>query len=243
MSRKITVQKTNTLNVWHQKVNTMSDYVGDLDDLDPYYKAPLGFSTPQDSNIVDAINTPAGFFDKIECYLYEPVLPHDSDKCIIGKITANLGVDSGYIQKLEVDQLWNYDSALVGPRNPDSDYTFYGDSPGTADFDFNADSVHIKRLYVPNADFIDSAQIYKRLTVNRWKMDSGDDTGFNADKVTFNEYVNINTLHMDSQSVDIIRPFYINQSDGVKANAHFGAHLFDSDEGHMALVEPDFTLS
>tara|TARA_B100000963_G_scaffold359629_2_gene387506 strand:- start:11175 stop:11906 length:732 start_codon:yes stop_codon:yes gene_type:complete len=243
MSRKITVQKTNTLNVWHQKTNTMSGYVGDLDNLDPYFQAPFGFSTPQDSNIVDAVGTIGGGLDKIECYLYEPVLPHDSDKCIIGKITANLGVDSGYIQKLDVQQLWNYDSALVGPRNPDSDYTFYGDSPGTADFDFNADSVHIKRLYVPNADFIDSAQIYKRLTVHEWTMDSGDDTGFNAGKATFNEYVNINTLHMDSQSVHIIRPFYINRNDGVKANAYFGAHLFDSEEGHMALVDPDFTLS
>jgi len=243
MSRKILVQKTNTLDIWRQKTNQMSDYIEDLDDLDPYFQAPTGYSTPQDSNIVDAINTIGNGLDKIECYLYDPVLPHDSDKCIIGKITANLGVDSGYIEKLDLQQLWNYDSALVGPRNPDSDYTFYGDSPGTSAFDFNADSVHINRLYVPNADFIDSAQIYKRLNVHEWTQKTGDDTGFNSEKVTFNEYVNINTLHMDSQSVDIIRPFYINPPSGNKASAHFGAYLFDSEEGHMATVDPDFTLS
>ncbi len=243
MSRKITVQKTNTLDVWRQKTNQMSDYIEDLDGLDPYFQAPAGYSTPQDSNIVDAIGTVGGGLDKLECILYEPVLPHDSDKCIIGKITANLGVDSGYIQKLDLQQLWNYDSALVGPRNPDSDYTFYGDSPGTDKFDFIGDSVHINDLYVPNADFIDSAQIYKRLNVHEFTMKTGDDTGFNADKVTFNEYVNINTLHMDNQVVHLIRPFYINPPSGNKASAHFGAYLFDSENGHMATVAPDFSLS
>lgn len=243
MSRKILVQKTNTLDIWRQKTNQMSDYIEDLDDLDDYFQAPFGFSTPQDSNIVDAINAVTKFGNYIECILYEPVLPHDSDKCIIGKITANLGVDSGYIETLSVQQLWNYDSALVGPRNPDSDYTFYGDSPGTDAFDFNADSVHINDLYVPNADFIDSAQIYKRLNVHEWTQKTGDDTGFNSEKATFNEYVNINTLHMDSQTVHIIRPFYINPPSGNKASAHFGAYLFDSEEGHMATIDPDFSLS
>lgn len=253
MARKVTVSKTNTMDAWRQKVNQMSNYMEDLDNLDSYYtvppfsqiddSTPYGFTTGQDSTFVSALNSLAYYDDYLNRLLWNPVLPHDTDKLIIGKINANLLVDSGYIQKLHVDQLWNYDSALTGPRNGDSDYLWYEDSPGTAAFDFIADSVHINTLYVVNADFIDSAQIYDRLTVNEWTQDTGDDLGFVSEVATFNEFVDINTLHMDSQVVHIVRPFYINPPSGVKASAHWASYLMDSEDGHTATINPDFSLS
>ena len=33
MARKVTVQRSNTISTWKTKTQTMSNYIGDLDDL------------------------------------------------------------------------------------------------------------------------------------------------------------------------------------------------------------------
>lgn len=235
MARKVLISKTNTLDVWRQKVNQMSDWFGDPSGYESDGK-PIDFK-----DYVTALNHQLNHLDYLEKLLFAPLT--DSDKPLLGKITANLLGDSGSFDFLRTDQLWNYDSGMNGPQNDDSDYLWYGDPPGTAKFDFKADSVHINDLYIVNADFIDSAQVYDRINVYEWTQKSDSGTGFNADKVTFTEYTNINTLHMDGQSVGIARPFYINQPDGNKANAHLAGYMLDSDEGYKTIVTPDFSLS
>lgn len=235
MARKVLVSKTNTLDVWKQKVNQMSDWFGNPDGYESDGK-PIAFH-----DYVTALNHQTNHLDYLERLLFDPL--SEPDKPLLGKITANLLGDSGSFDFLRVDQLWNYDSAMNGPQNDEADSLWYGDTPATPAFDFKADSVHINELYVVNADFIDSAQVYDRLTVTEWTQKSDSGIGFNADKVTFTEYTNINTLHMDGQSVGIIRPFYINKPDGIKANAHLAGYMLDSDQGYRTLVTPDFSLS
>jgi len=251
MARKITVAKTNTLNAWRLKVNQMSDYVEDLDDLDDYFQSPRGYSTPQDSNIVDAINSVRSPFGNLECLLFDPYRDSDTgehipEKCIIDSVAANMLVDSGKIETLYLQRLDNYDSGLVGPQNPDSAYLWYGDSAdGTppSNYDFVGDSVHINRLYMRDASVLDSAQVYDKVTVDQWTQDSGEDLGLVSDKVEFGSYVNINTLTHDSQTVHLIRPFLICGPTGNKSSPLFGAYLFDSENGHDVLRTPDFSLN
>lgn len=260
MARKITVAKTNTLNAWRLKVNQMSDYIEDLDDLDGFFRAPHrnhGFETSQDSSLVASLNTVFGSFDHLDCLLFDPYRDSDTgetipEKCITGKVTANMLVDSGKIETLRVQRFDNYDSALVGPQNP---FALYGDSgrsiwfgdsaDGTypSNFDFVADSVHINNLYMRDASVLDSAQVYDKVTVDQWTQDSGNDLGLVSDKVEFGSYVNINTLTHDSQTVHLIRPFLICGPTGNKSSPLFGAYLFDSENGHNALRTPDFSLN
>jgi len=51
MARKILVDLTNSLGTFVQKTNAMSDYIGDLDDINPRFAA-----NNTDSNIVSVIN-------------------------------------------------------------------------------------------------------------------------------------------------------------------------------------------
>lgn len=286
MARKVTVSKSNTIQTWMQKVNQMSDYIEDLDDLDTTFDSG---GSGNDKSIVVATN-----------YLYS-IIDIVNNQLFGGSgspnLTAKIVADSGGFNKLHVDQLWNYDSAMPGPGIDDSDYLWFGDSVGTNKFDYNSDStafgtltitnleempdsatfgklvirdsgfinylhntngdsgnisfgtldwtgvgevdsmqiehLHIidsgsigsittsdstavliiKNMKIISGDYIDSALVLNTIRIDNFISDSGLDSGFQVPKVTV-EHAYINTLYLDSEVIDTVRPFLLTDSLG-----------------------------
>ena len=139
MARKTIVNTSNTITVWKNKTNQMAEYLGDLDSINT---PPIN----SDSNATAAIN---------DLYLQaETVLLGFTGQAPI-TITANLRADSAEFDQVHVSSLFNFDSAM-----PDSNY--FGDSTGTGDHDFVADSAGFGYLYAKHIDsYPDSAIINK----------------------------------------------------------------------------------
>lgn len=161
MARKILVDSSNTVAVWSQKTNTLSDYIGDLDNLDNTF-APgntwaVGYpNVDRDSSAVSAINYIEDYADAIYSSLVGGT--STSRQTVRAKILA----DSADFDLLHTNQLWNYDGAMTyGP----SDSTWYGDSPGTNKFDFTADSSEFRNLNVVRLRHTPDSAIIGRLIV------------------------------------------------------------------------------
>ena len=160
MARKILVDSSNTIDIWRQKVNQMSDYIEDLDGLDATFQPGNTFDTEypidRDSNIISGINYLTNYSNQIFNSLIAGTAV--SQQTINVKIFA----DSGVFDRLHTNQLWNYDSAMT---LADSDATWFGDSQGTAQFDFNVDSAKFGNLNVLSLrDYPDSAT-FGKLTI------------------------------------------------------------------------------
>lgn len=164
MARKILVDSSDTIDGWRQKVNQMSGYVEDLDDLDTTFQPgntwALGYPIDRDSNIVSATN-----------YLISET--NDIFNTMIAgtavstrTATVKIYADSAVFNTLHANQLWNYDAAMtLGPV----DSTWFGDSPGTSDFDFTAESASFGILNVINLRETPDSATFGRLTI----LDSG----------------------------------------------------------------------
>ena len=221
MARKVTVQNTNTLGTWKTKTQQMSDFIGDLDDLGPVFDSNPFFPPPdtkQDSSLVAALNSMGGLGDEIHELFFE------AKRVMPKPVTAIFHVDSGSFRNIfRVDQLQNNDDAMPGPNfNPSDKPLFTGDSPGTAAFDFNADSAHINNLHLDTLEN-DSALVYERASIteayiNKFSIDP-DETGSNV-------------------QVDRVREFRIENQSNV---TRFGAHLMD--DSVMDTIAPDFGLN
>tara|TARA_A100001035_G_scaffold253608_1_gene226876 strand:- start:4116 stop:4793 length:678 start_codon:yes stop_codon:yes gene_type:complete len=189
MARKIQIDLVDAIGTFMAKTNLLSNYLGDLDDLDS-----IAFAGA-DSNLVSAINSLSSSFDSINTKLFGSppgtllVTGFDGDSASlkrlrVGTLTADSAtIDSATIDYLDVTGTMTADSARFATINVDS----IGVDPGaTLVIDsaiintalvtsLTIDSARINRLTVGMAD-IDSAQIdsatITELTVNKLIIDS-----------------------------------------------------------------------
>lgn len=165
MARKILVTDSDLIDSWYNKVNTMSDYMGDLDNLDATFNPGNtwsldGYPSINDSTLVTAMD----YIGREANDIYGSLLGGTSNST--RQVTMKVFADSGQFNKLFANQLWNYDSAMtLGDSYP----SWFGDSPGTADFDFTADSAKFKNLNILNLREYPDSATFGRLTI----LDSG----------------------------------------------------------------------
>ena len=138
MARKVTVQKSNTIDVWMQKVNQTSDYVNDLNNLDNTFNPgeTWDINYPNiraDSSIVGAMNHLRSFSTSVFGSLVTGTSPSPQP------YTIKIFADSADFDEINTRSLYNFDAGMT--RND-----FFGDSPSTAKFDFNADSAKFGNL-------------------------------------------------------------------------------------------------
>lgn len=161
MARKILVSKTNTIDIWKQKVQQMSDYIGDLDNLDTTFDpgdSPYAGQVDRDSNLISGINYFGDNLANILNGLINGTAP------IVG-FKAKIGADSGSFDKITVQSLYNFDSAMPGPGIYESDYLWFGDSPGTAQHDYISDSTTFRNLTIQNLGNYPDSMTMNRLYV------------------------------------------------------------------------------
>ena len=161
MVRKILVDSTDLIDSWSDKINIMSGYIEDLDGLDSTFQPgntwAVGYpNVDRDSNVISSINYVADYANQIYNSLVSGTAPSQQT------ITAKIYADSGVFDKLHADQFWNYDSAMT---LGDSDATWYGDSQGTAKFDFNVDSAKFGGLNVIRLREAPDSATFGRLTI------------------------------------------------------------------------------
>ena len=159
MARKILVDSSNTVAVWVQKTNTMSDYMGDLDNLSSVFDSNLGdpLWPDQDSNFVSSLNHIAWLGPTVDQTLFGIVPTAGARGNVINplKITARIQADSALFDKITVSKLFNTDIDLL--TFDDSD--FFGDSnplTGGLHFDFNADSARFGTITVHDSNNLDT---------------------------------------------------------------------------------------
>lgn len=162
MARKILVAKTNTIDIWRQKVNQMSDYIGDLDNLDTTFDpgdSPYSGLIDRDSNLISSIDY---FGDRLTNILNGLI---NGTAPIVG-FKAKIGADSGKFDKITVRSLYNFDSAMPGPGINESDYLWFGDSPGTAQHDYISDSTTFRNLNIQNLGTYPDSMTMNRLIIS-----------------------------------------------------------------------------
>lgn len=166
MARKILLQTSNTIDLWRQKINTMADYVGNLDSLDSTFTQTV---PKTDVSIITALNQLGDLVDKVN---------HLFGGSQSVTVTAKILADSGKFEKISLKSLYNYDSAM-----PDSSIHgryYLGDSPGTSAFDYTSDSTKFGNVTVQNdlTLAIDSAtfgklSILDSMFIQTFQADSG----------------------------------------------------------------------
>lgn len=162
MARKILVQDSNSIDVWKQKVNQMSDYVGDLDNLDTTFDpgdSPYSGLIDRDSNLASGISYFGDNLKNIINGLINGTAP------IVG-LKAKIGADSGNFDKITVQSLYNFDSAMPGPGINESDYLWFGDSPGTSQHDYISDSTTFRNLTIQNLGTYPDSMTMNRLIIS-----------------------------------------------------------------------------
>ena len=163
MARKVTVNLANTIDVWRQKVNEMSDYIGDLDDLDTTFDPgdpPYSGLVDRDSNLVSGINY---FGDNLKNILNGLI----NGTAKVTGFKAKVGADSGKFDKITVRSLYNFDSAMPGPGNFQGQAAnlWFGDSDGGISHDYFSDSTSFGNLTVIELDNYPDSMSMTRLYV------------------------------------------------------------------------------
>lgn len=159
MARKILVDSSNTVAVWVQKTNTMSDYMGDLNDLSSVFDSNLGdpLWPDQDSNFVSSLNHIAWLGPTVDQTLFGIVPTAGARGNVTNplKIAARIQADSALFDKITVSKLFNTDVDLL----TFDDSSFFGDSnplTGGLHFDFNADSARFGTITVHDSNNLDT---------------------------------------------------------------------------------------
>jgi len=183
MTRKVTVDLTDAVGTFMTKTNQISDYIGDLDDLDSTFSGA-------DTSVVDALNRMGDLTDSINERLFgESAGPlHmqgincDSASFALmraGQLIADSAtIDSAFIRNLDVDFLM-VDSARIERLTV---------SEAIIDSAM-IDSATIQRLRAPNL-LSDSAHI-NILTTHNLSTDSA-----------YFDVATIETLHVNNLTVD-----------------------------------------
>lgn len=169
MTRKVQIDLVDAIGTFMNKTNLMSDYIGDLDDLDS------DFFLHADSSLVSAMNQLSVSFDSINNKLFGVppgtllVTGFDGDSATfkrlrVGTLTADSAtIDSATIRNLDVTGLMTADSARFATINVDS----IGVDPGAT---LTIDSAIVTNATITSVT-IDSATI-GRLSAGFAEIDS-----------------------------------------------------------------------
>jgi len=205
MTRKVVVDLVDAVGTFMSKTNLISDYIGDLDNLDPNFAANFA-----DSNVVSALNHVSDKLDSIGDVLFGGAtnlfvkgFTGDSaefKRLRVGKLTADSAtIDSATINDLYVTGTLRADSARFN--------TFHVDSIG---IDSNAtltiDSAEVNKLNVTSLT-VDSADIV-RLKAQYADIDSAD-----IDSATITN-LSITKLTLDNIELDNVKRFTVKDETG-----------------------------
>lgn len=264
MARKILVQDSNTIDVWRQKVNQMSDYMGNLNNLDTTFDpgdSPYAGIIDRDSNFISGINY---FGDNLKNILNGLI----NGTSPIQGFKAKIAADSGSFDKITVQSLYNFDSAMPGPGVNESDYLWFGDSPGTAQYDYISDittfgnltvlsldnypdSMTMTRLYIGDSGVIGSLTaldststiIFKSLTMNG--QDIVLDSALVLSKITIGQFISdsgsdsgVNITKATVGTVETTR-FTLNDSQGPITFEHARPFLVTDSMGYDSANQGD----
>jgi hypothetical protein len=185
MARKIQIQTSNSIGTWIAKNNKMSDYFGDLDNLDSHFESSR--YGKDDSNFVSALNHLHREVDSIFTAIFDSggvfnISTLYADSAVINRLRVNslyadsAEIDSAFVHKVTGHHL-RFDSADI-------------------------DSARIRNLSGEYLNF-DSAK-FRKITV-----DSAYLGNVSLDEVTIN-----NKFNFDSQSFTHVFPFTIKDSVG-----------------------------
>ena len=203
MTRKVVVDLIDAVGTFMSKTNQMSDYIGDLDNLNPTFDSNFA-----DSSIVSAINLLSEQFDSITSVLFGGT---QTDLRV-----GNFVGDSATITTLRVGQLMA-DSADIDSASI-SNLAVGGITVDSARFrnDFRVDSIG---LYDNGSLFIDSATI-SNVTITNLTLDSA-----RVNKLTANQ-ATITNATIDSATIT-----NLNVSNLEVDSAHF--NVLSADSGFM----------
>ena len=175
MARKILIDSSNTLGVWIQKQNAMSDYMGDLDDLrqDILDSADDELARYSGISFVTALN-----------YVWDPkaqsitaFMDSDADIGDSSPLRANFLVDSGTFHKINANHIFAYDievrdsydsGDLIGATGRDSGW-YYFDSVDSTGKVFHYRPNKRLSLKIPSWDYdlhIESGGTFRNITVD-----------------------------------------------------------------------------
>lgn len=225
MTRKITVDLVDAVGTFMTKTNQLSDYIGDLDNLDSTFD--LAFA---DSSIVSALNHMGDKIDSIGNVLFGTgtslfVSGFSGDsaefkRLRVGKITADSAqIDSATINDLYVTGTLFADSARFATIHVDS----IGIAAGAS---LTIDSATINKLNVTNLT-IDSATV-NRLTVGFAEIDSA-----TIDSATITD-LTVTTLIIDSNRYELDNAKRFTVKDDVGTIVLDGYFLSTSDVANIA---------
>lgn len=208
MARKIVVDLVDAVGTFMNKTNVMSDYIGDLDELDSQFAAEFA-----DSSIVSAINKLAEDFDSISGRLF-------SGTAVLN--VKNFNGDSATIKTLRVGQLMA-DSAIIDSASI-NDLAVGGLSVDSARFrnNFSIDSIGI---YDGGTLTIDSATL-TNVTISSLTLDSA-----RINRLTANT-ANITNATIDSATITTL-----NVSNLDVDSAHFNVLSADSGFFEAATID------
>jgi len=204
MTRKVQIDLVDAIGTFMTKTNLLSDYIGDLDNLDSSFVDNFA-----DSNIVSSLNYLSDRLDSIGGVLfgggnlYVKGLIGDSaefKRLRVGKLTADSAtIDSATINDLYVTGTMFADSARFSQIHVDS----IGVDPGAT---LTIDSAEINKLNVTNL-IIDSA------TINRLTVGTADIANATIDSADINR-LEVTTFVIDSAELQHAKQFLIKDQSG-----------------------------
>lgn len=217
MARKIRVDSSNTVAIWVQKTNAMSDYMGDLDNLSSVFDSDLGdpLFPDQDSNFVASLNHIGWLGPTVNNVFFGTDSVGGRSISQTLQVKSNIIAESADFDKMTIQLLRNNDSSMLAFQD-DSD--FFADSNQVGfglHFDFNADSATFGNITVHDSHNIDtlssdSIQIGNVLiggtgSIGKLSMDDSSQIVFLAatihttpDTQTFDSVLVTNVVHVDS---------------------------------------------
>lgn len=205
MTRKVEIDLVDAIGTFMTKTNQISDYIGDLDDLDSDFTLRYA-----DSSIVSALNHVSDKLDSIGNVLFggqgiikvKGLLVDSAEfkRIRVGELTADSAtIDSATIRNLTVTGTLYADSARFNTISVDS----IGVEPGGI---LTIDSAYVSRMTVTSLT-IDSATI-NRLTVGFADIDSAQ-----IDSATINN-LDVTTLRISGIDLTHAQRFTIKNEAG-----------------------------
>lgn len=206
MGRKVQIDLVDAIGTFMTKTNLLSDYIGDLDNLDSDF-----ITSYADSNIVSAINHVSEKLDSIGNVLFgisgslfvKGFIGDSAEfkRLRVGQLTADSAeIDSATINDLYVTGTMYADSARFKNITVDS----IGVEPGAT---LVIDSAEVNKMSVTSL-VIDSADIV-RLKAQYADIDSAD-----IDSATINN-LTVTTMRIDGQDITDLKQLTIKDQNAV----------------------------
>jgi len=206
MARKETIVTNGPIGQWVAKTNKMSNYIGDLDNLDSAFD-----SAGADSNIVSAINF---IYEKVDS-AYDMIFGDSAGTIKVGSIVADsatfriLRAGMMLADSADVDSAWIRDLTVSGRLIVDSAH-------------FN--NLHVNNITMDSGEFltIDSATI-NDLHANNLTADSAEvnrlrATHLHADSATIDsatiDHLYVQKFNIDGVELDHVKKFTVKLENG-----------------------------